>query len=206
MLRVIIADDHVLIREGLREVLAREADLEVIGEAADCDALMSLVESKAADVVLMDVNMPGDGAVDTLQRIRGRRPNLRVLVLSMLPEEQVALTFLKLGAAGYVSKEAAVEELVSAIRKVTAGRPYMSAALAKRVAGAETAHHKLLSPRELQVLRLIAGGLAIKEIAGRLALSSSTVHTYRAQILRKLQLRSDVDLSRYALRHRLVDE
>lgn len=204
MPRVIIADDHVLIREGLRNVLAREPDMQVIAEAGDRPELIALVESTAADVVLMDINMPGDGAIETLQRIRSRRPELRVLILSVLPEEQVALGFLRMGAAGYVSKEAAAEELVAAIRKVMAGKRYISAALAERIAGGQTPPHELLSRREREVLRLIASGLAVKEIASRLSLSGSTVHAHRARILEKLNVRSDVDLARYAVHHHLV--
>lgn len=205
MPRVIIADDHVLIREGLRNVLAREPDMQVIGEAGDPPALIALVESTPADVVLMDINMPGAGASETLQRIRSRRPELRVLMLSVLPEEQVALGFMRLGAAGYVSKEAAAEELVAAIRNVLAGKRYISTALAERLVRGEAPPHELLSGREMEVLRLIASGLAVKEIAGLLSLSASTVHTHRARVLEKLNLRSDVDLSRYALRQHLVD-
>lgn len=202
MPRVIIADDHVLIREGLRKVLARERDMQIVGEAQNGRALLALVASAHADVVVMDINMPGDGAVETLQRIRALRPQLPVLVLSVLPEEQVARTFLRLGAAGYVSKEVAAEELVGAIRKVLAGSRYLGSGLAGRMA---LSAGEQLSPRELQVLRFIAQGLAVKEIAGRLHLSGSTVHTHRARILDKLGLRSDVDLSRYALRHGLSD-
>lgn len=205
MLRVLIGDDHMLIREGLRRVLAREPDIQVAGEAGDRDTLVALAESTRADVVLMDINMPGGSAGDALQRIRSRHPAPQVLILSMLPEEQVALGFMRMGAAGYVSKDAAADELVKAIRTALAGKRYVSAALARRLAGGEAAPHELLSPRELEVLRFIATGLAVKEIADRLSLSASTVHTHRARILLKLHLRSDVELSRYATRHRLVD-
>jgi DNA-binding NarL/FixJ family response regulator len=153
----------------------------------------------------MDINMPGGSATDALQRIRSRRPAPQVLILSMLPEDQVALGFIRMGAAGYISKEAAAEELVAAIRTALAGKRYVSAALASRLAGGDASPHELLSPRELEVLRFIATGLAVKEIADRLSLSASTVHTHRARILLKLHLRSDVELSRYAIRHRLVD-
>jgi DNA-binding NarL/FixJ family response regulator len=210
MPRVIIGDDHALIREGLRHVLAREPDIHIAGEAGDREALIELAESTPADVVLMDVNMPGCTATEALKRLRAQRPHLPVLMLSMLPEEHVALGFLRMGAAGYVSKDAAADELVTAIRAATSGRRYMSQWLARRLASSETpreqtAPHELLSPRELEVLRFIATGLAVKEIADRLSLSASTVHTHRARILLKLHLRSDVELSRYATRHRLVD-
>jgi two-component system, NarL family, invasion response regulator UvrY len=205
MLRILIGDDHALIREGLRNVLAREPDMQVAGEAGDRQSLIALAESTPADVVVMDVNMPGCSATEALQRIRKRRPELPVLILSMLPEEQVALGFMRMGAAGYLSKDAAAAELVQAIRTALAGKPYMSAALAKRSASREASPHELLSPRELEVLRFLAQGLAVKEIADRLSLSASTVHTHRARLLHKLHLRSDVELTRYAMRHRLVD-
>jgi DNA-binding NarL/FixJ family response regulator len=134
MLRILIGDDHALIREGLRNVLAREPDMQVAGEAGDRQSLIALAESTPADVVVMDVNMPGGSATEALQRIRKRRPELPVLILSMLPEEQVALGFMRMGAAGYLSKDAAAAELVQAIRTALAGKPYMSAALAKRSA------------------------------------------------------------------------
>jgi DNA-binding NarL/FixJ family response regulator len=206
MPRVLIADDHVLIREGLRKVLALEPGMEVVGEARDGSELLALISSTAADVVVMDVNMPGDGSVETLQRIAALRPGLPVLMISMLPEEHVAPRLLRMGAAGYVSKGAAAEELVTAIRKVLAGGRYVSDALAERIAFTGTAAvHESLSPRELQVLRLIAGGRPVKEIADALSLSVSTVHTHRAHILEKLGLRSDVELTRYAVRFLLVD-
>ena len=205
MTRVLIADDHLLIREGLRKVLAREPDLQVSGEAGNREALIELVESTPAEVLVMDVNMPGGDAMETLKRIRSRCPQLAVLMLSMLPEDQVALPFIRVGAAGYVSKDAAAEELVGAIRRVLSGRRYISAALADRMARGELTPHRLLSPRELDVLRLIARGMPVKKIASRLSLSVSTVHTHRAHILEKLNMRSNVELSRYAMRHGLVD-
>jgi two-component system invasion response regulator UvrY len=206
MPRVLIADDHVLIREGLRKVLAREADMQVVAEACNFSELMAAVESTAVDVVLMDINMPGAGAFESLRRIRARRAGPPVIVLSMMPEGQVALDLLIAGAAGYISKEAAATELVAAIRKVVSGYRYMSPSLASRFAQPKTPSSRaLLSPRELEVLCFIAGGLSVKEIAAQLGLSISTVHTHRASLLGKLQLRSDVELSLYAIRHRLVD-
>jgi DNA-binding NarL/FixJ family response regulator len=204
MPRVIIADDHVLIREGLRKVLAREADIQVVAEACNFSELVAAVESTPADVVLMDINMPGAGAFETLKRIRAHRSAPPVIVLSMMPEGEVALDFLIAGAAGYISKEAAAAEVVAAIRKVVHGYRYMSPSLAPRFAQAKTPlSRELLSPRELEVLCLIASGLTVKEIAAQLGLSISTVHTHRARLLEKLHLRSDVELSRYAIRHHL---
>lgn len=205
MARIVIADDHVLIREGLRKVLAREPDMQVVGEASDGPGLIRLLRTTDADVVLMDINMPGDGSLETLQVIAALRPGLPVLIISMLPEEHAALRYLRMGAAGYVSKEAAADELVGAIRRVLGGGRYVSPALAERLATGAPSRHELLSPRELQVLRLIARGRSVKGIAEELSLSVSTVHTHRAHVLAKLNLRSDVDLARYAVQIRLVD-
>ncbi len=205
MPRILIADDHVLIREGLRKVLAREADMHVVGEAVDFPSLLILVQSMPADVALVDINMPGAGALETLRSIRVRRPSLPVVVLSMMPQGQLGLDLLICGAAAYVSKEAAAHELVTAIRRVAGGHRYVSPILSQGIAPSQPASSGQLSARELEVLCLIASGLAVKEVAARLTLSISTVHTHRARILDKLKLRSDVELSRYAMRHRLVD-
>jgi DNA-binding NarL/FixJ family response regulator len=202
--RVIIADDHPLIREGLRKVLAREPDMEVAGEARDAAGLIRLVRTVETDVVLMDINMPGSGSLETLQVIGALRPGLPVLVISMLPEEHAALRYLRAGA-GYVSKEAAADELVGAIRKVVGGGRYVSAPLAEYIASGRKLRHDLLSPRELQVLQLIARGRSVKAIAEDLSLSISTVHSHRSHVLEKLQLRSDVDIARYAVHNRLVE-
>lgn len=204
-LRVLVADDHELIREGLRKVFAREPGIEVVGEAASHVQLLQLLErQRPPDVVLMDPGMPGDGPVETLRKIAQLQPALPVLVLSMLPEDQVALRFIKSGAAGFVSKDAPPEELVSALRKVARGERYLSAELRERVAQQRHLLHERLSPREMEVLNLIATGKRVKEIAERLKVTVSTVHTHRARLLEKLDCRSDVDLTRYAVRHHLV--
>lgn len=205
MASVIIADDHPLIREGLRKVLAREPDMKVAGEASDGAGLVRLVRTVDPDVVLMDINMPGSGSLETLQAIGALRPGLPVLVISMLPEEHAALHYLRAGAAGYLSKEAAADELVGAIRKVLGGERYVSAPLAEYIASGRKLRHDLLSPRELQVLQLIARGRSVKAIADDLSLSVSTVHSHRGHILEKLQLRSNIDLARYAVHNRLVE-
>jgi DNA-binding NarL/FixJ family response regulator len=205
MAGVIIADDHILIREGLRNVLAREPDMRVVGEAGSAPELISLLQSTPADVVLLDISMPGDGSVETLQRVMALKPGTPVLMLSVLAEEHVALRFIKLGAAGFVSKEAAADELVNAIRSVLRGVRYISPALQRLAAGHGRPSYELLSRRELQVLRRIADGRPVKQIADELGVSVSTVHTHRKHILDKLNLRSDVELARYAVRHHLVE-
>jgi len=203
---VIIADDHVLIREGLRKLLAQEPDLHVVGEAADFVSLLSSIEARSPDVVIMDIHMPGaGGALDTLKRMRTRWPGLPVLMLSLMPESQVALDFLIAGAAGYVSKEAVAQELITAIRRTAQGLRYMSPRLSQRFARtAECEHDERLSPREQEILCLIALGLTVKEIAAKFGLSISTVHTHRSRLLQKLRLRSDIDLSRYAVQRNLI--
>jgi two-component system invasion response regulator UvrY len=204
--RVIIADDHVLIREGLRKVLAREPDIQVVGEAKNGPEVMELVRSTPADILLLDVNMPGERCVDTLRDIKELHPGLSVLMISMLPEEQVALRFLRLGAAGYVSKDAAADELINAIRRILTGARYISPALTERLAAGDARpSHEILSRRELQVLRRIAGGRSVKQIAEELGVSISTVHTHRTHLLDKLDLRSDVELARYAMSYQLVE-
>ena len=205
MPRVLIADDHALIREGLRKVFAHEPDMEVAGEGATHAELLRLLEHARPDVVVMDPGMPGDGPLETLRQIAREHPSLPVLVLSMLPEDQVALRFIKYGAAGFISKDASPEELVGAVRKVAAGERYLSPALLERVAAQRHAPHERLSPREMEVLRLIVTGKQVKEIAERLKVAISTVHTHRARVLEKLACRSDVELTRYAVRHHLAD-
>jgi len=207
MPRVIIADDHALVREGLFKVLARETDMQIVGEAADFPALVALVERRPADVVLTDLNMPGSGgALSAMRQIHAVRPGLPIIVLSVVPESQAGLDVLIAGAAGYVSKVAAAQEVVTAIRKVVRGQRYMSAALWDHVLASKSSRNdEGLSRREHQVLCLIALGFTVKEIASQLDLSISTVHTHRTRILQKLQLRSDVELSQYALQNHLVE-
>lgn len=200
---ILIADDHTLVREGLRRILAGEADMQVVGEAASFPELLALVDACMADLVVTDVNMPGGaGAAEALKNIHARRPRLPVVVVSMMPEWHV-LDLLIAGAAAYVSKEAAAAELVVAIRKVLGGYRYASQALLQRPARGPAVEG--LSPRELEVLCLIALGFTVKEIAARLALSISTVHTHRARLLQKLRLRSNIELSRYAVQRGLVE-
>jgi DNA-binding NarL/FixJ family response regulator len=207
MARVIIADDHALVREGLRKVLAAEPDMQVVGEAANFPALVTLVQARSADVVLTDLNMPGaGGALKAIKEIHAIRPALPVVVLSILPESHAGLEVLIAGATGYVCKAAAAREVVTAIRKAVRGERYMSPALRDRVLGGKAAPQEGgLSPREREVLCLIALGFTVKEIASQLSLTVSTVHTHRAHVLEKLRLRSDVELSHYALQHRLVE-
>ncbi len=210
MIRILIADDHALIREGLSKVFSREADFDVVAAAEDANQAIDWVRNNDLDVVILDVNMPGQSGIDALQRILELKPELPVLMLSMLPERNFAVRMLRAGAAGFVSKESAAEEIVEAVRRVAAGNKYVSPAAADHLAaelskpdGAEP--HSQLSNREFQVLRMIASGSNTREMSEDLNLSVNTIATYRRRILQKLGLRSDVDVTRFALEHKLLD-
>ena len=209
MTRILIADDHALFREGLKQVLARHGDLTVVAEAGDGQEALAVIRETHLDVVLLDITMPGLSGLDILTDIFRERPHLAVLVLSMHPEEQYAVRVLKAGAAGYLTKESAAEDLITAIRKVSRGGKYVSPALAEKLASAlrqwDRLPHQLLSDREFQVMRMLALGRRVKEIADTLCLSEKTVTTYRSRVLAKMKLRSNVEITRYALRHKLID-
>lgn len=208
MIRVLIADDHALIREGLRKVFNRESDISVVGEAADSGAAMEFVRSHPVDVAILDINMPGRNGLEALAQIRRERPRLPVLILSMLPEERFAVRVLKAGAAGFVSKDSIAEQIVDAVRTVAGGGRYVSAQTATQLAisvgrPSQIEPHEALSRRELQVFLLIADGRGTREIAEALSLSVNTVATYRRRILAKLNLRTEAEIVRYAIEHRL---
>ena len=209
MTRVLIADDHEIVRRGLKGILAEEVvDLEV-GEARDSRDAIEAVRKEDWDVLLLDINMPGRNGLEVLEEVKRLRPRLPVLVLSVYPEEDYAVRACKLGASGYLTKQSASDELLAAFRKVLHSGRYVTASLAERLAAAlgdpfPQEPHEALSNRELQVLRLIATGRTIKEIAADLSLSEKTVGTYRARISDKMALRTNVELTRYALQHGLV--
>jgi DNA-binding NarL/FixJ family response regulator len=210
MIRVLIVDDHQIVRRGLKEILADEFSKLKIGEAESFRAALELVMTEEWDIVLLDINLPGRNGLEVLEEIRRLRPRTPALVLSAFPEEEFALRALKLGASGYLNKSRASDELLAAVKKALAGGKYVTASLAEKLAAAlggeiEHAPHESLSNRELQVLRLIAAGKTIKEIAGELALSEKTVGTYRTRISQKTGLATNVALTRYALQHRLVE-
>ncbi len=210
MTRILIADDHEMVRRGLRHILADAfADL-AVGEAADARQALEAAGKGVWDIVLLDINMPGRSGIEVLQELKELHPRLPVLVLTAYPEKDYAVRAFKLGAAGYVSKGSASDELIAAIRKALTGGRYVTAslaeALAATVAGESSAvPHDALSNRELQVLRLVALGKPLKEIAAELSLSEKTIGTYRVRIARKLGLSTNVELARYATRHKLVD-
>jgi two-component system, NarL family, invasion response regulator UvrY len=209
--RILVVDDHELLRRGLRSILASAFPEElVLVEAADAPQALAAVQNQACDVALVDINLPGRGGLELLQDLRGLHPKMPVIVLSAFPERDYALRAFKLGASGYVSKQSAEGELLWAIRKaLTGGRyvtPSQAEAFAAQLAGqASEAPHETLSNRELQVLRLVAIGKSLKEIAAELALSEKTIGTYRTRIAQKLGLGTNVELARYAERHKLVD-
>jgi len=209
-MKVLIADDHEIVRRGLREILADEFTGLEVYEARDGHEALAAVRDQDIDVVLLDINMPGRGGLGVLEELKEIRPKLPVVIVSAFPEEDYALRAFKLGALGYVSKGGAPEELLTAIRKALAGGRYLTTALAERLAGLlagepHSAPHELLSNRELQVLRMIALGKTVKEVAGELALSEKTIATYRARISEKMHLSTNVELARYAMQHKLVD-
>lgn len=209
MIRVLVADDHVAVRRGLRQILAAEVDIEVAGEAASAEEVRARMAEAPAQVVVLDYNMPGVHGFALLEELRRRWPQAAVLVLSMHPEGELGMAALRAGAAGYIGKDAPPEALAAAVRRVAAGGRYISDALATRVAldvaqgkplGDET-----LSAREREILRLIAAGAAPKEICFKLKLSRNTVGTYRARLLKKLGVRTNAELIRFALERHLLD-
>jgi two-component system, NarL family, invasion response regulator UvrY len=210
VIRVLIADDHAIVRRGLKEILVHELKTAICGEAGDAPQVLSAVQRQDWDLVILDVSMPGRSGLDVLRDIRGLRPKLPVLVLSMHPEDQLGRRALKAGARGYMNKESAPEELIRAVRKVLAGGRYVSPALAERLASdlsgeGEGPLHARLSERELEVLRMIAIGKTVSQIARDLHLGMTTVSTYRARILEKMHMTTTAELMHYALSNRLAE-
>jgi two-component system, NarL family, invasion response regulator UvrY len=209
-MRILIADDHPIFRAGLKEILAKEKDTELIGEADNGHKALELALKQRWDVAVLDITMPGKDGLEVLHELRRKRPKLPVLILSAHPEDQLALRLIKAGAAGYLTKDKAPEVLLTAIRKVLDGGKYVSESLAEKAVlelASETKRplHETLSDREFQVMSMIAAGKALKEIAEELFLSVRTVSTYRARVLEKLNMKSNAELIRYALQNKLVD-
>ena len=210
MIRVLIADDHAILRRGLQEILVRELEGAVCGEAKDATEILARIQEAGWDIVILDVSMPGRSGLDVLRDLKAARPKLPVLVLSMHPEDQYGKRMLRAGAAGYMNKESAPEELVKAVRKVLAGGRYVSAALAEKLAfdmSDDTGRplHEVLSHREFEILRMIGAGRAVSQIAEELHLGVTTVSTYRARILVKMQMTTTAELMHYALHNHLID-
>lgn len=210
MLKIIIADDHAIVRNGLKLLLAGEADMEPVGEAKDAAELLELIHKQSCDVVVLDISMPGRSGLEVLKELKSKQPHLAVLILTMHPEDQYAVRALRAGADGYVTKDSAPAELIQAIRRIAAGGKYVTPAVAERLAaylGTEAGKplHASLSDREYEVLRNIASGKTVSEIADALFLSPHTVSTYRARVMEKLKLNNSAELVHYAVTHRLLD-
>jgi len=210
MTRILIADDHRLVRDGLRQILAATPELIVAAEAIDGDQTLAKVRAEDFDLVLLDMSMPGLSGIDLIKRLRLEKPRLRILVLSMHGEQQYAVRAYKAGAAGYLTKDSAPAELVAAIRKIAAGGVYISAAGAEQLAvGAmqegDGPPHTVLSDREFEIFRLLVAGNSLTAIGESLHLSVKTVSTHKTNILQKMNLRGTAELVRYALEHKLFD-
>lgn len=208
MIRILVADDHGLVRKGLIQLLARQRDFGAFGEAATAAETLALAGSQAWDVVLLDLALPDASGLEVLQRLREMRPALPVLIVSMYPEDQLGERLLGAGAAGYLTKEAAPEELVRAIRRVLRGQKYLSPSLetqlASRAGGTNSSRHERLSAREFEVMVLLAAGRAINVIARQLGVSPKTVTTYRARVLAKMRMATNAELTFYAVQQRLI--
>jgi len=210
-IRVIIADDHAIVRRGLQLMLAQTDDMEVVGEAENGVQVVQMVREQPPDVVLMDISMPDRNGIDALKMIRKELPRLPVLILSMYPEDQYAVRAMKAGAAGYLTKHGAPEQLIAAIRLVACGKKYVSAAVAEALAHAISSHdgdrpvHERLSDREYQTLCMIASGKTLTQIAESLNLSVKTVSVYRTRLLEKMNLRTSAELTYYGIRNGLAE-
>jgi DNA-binding NarL/FixJ family response regulator len=210
MLKVFIADDHPIVREGLKLIIAKTSDMTVSGEACDGQQLLDKLRTEHPDVVLLDISMPGRSGLDVLKQIKTKWPKIRLLVLSHHPEDQYALRVLRAGASGYLTKESASEQLINAIRKVAAGGKYVSMALAEQLASeldapADKPLHGALSDREYEVMRMMAAGTSVSEIAEELSLSVKTISTYRARILAKMNMTRTADIIYYGIRNGLIE-
>lgn len=208
MIRVAIADDHTILREGLRQLLASAADVAVVAEAADGDAALALARAGGFDVLVLDLSMPGRSGIELIRQIKAECPRLHILVLTMHEESQYAVRAIKAGAAGYVTKDRAATELVDALHAVAGGGAHVSANVAQALAlaampGAHRPAHERLSDREFQVFDLLVRGVSVTDIALRLNLSSKTVSTHKARLMEKLDVDNPAELVRYALRHGL---
>ena len=210
MIRVLVADDHAVVRRGVIQILSEESDILVAGEASSGQEALQAVQQHRYEVVLLDISLPDRNGLEVLSQLQALNPDLRVLILSVYPEEQYAVRALKAGAAGYLTKESTPDELLIAVRKVASGGKYVSLALAEKLAflleeKRPIARHEMLSDREDQVMRLLAAGKTVSEIAETLSLSVKTVSTYRTRILEKLQLSNNAEIMRYALQHGLLE-
>ena len=210
MIKILIADDHTMFREGLKHILAEYPDVVVTDEANNGQEVLDKIWKNDYDMVLLDITMPGMTGLEALKQLKNDRPKLPVLILSMHPEEQYAIRVLRAGASGYLTKESAPDELITAIRKISQGRKYITPSLAERLASefeadSEKPLHDILSDREYQVLRMIAEGKTGKHIAKELSLSIKTVSTYRTRIMEKMNMKTNAEVMHYVIKHKLLD-
>jgi two-component system invasion response regulator UvrY len=205
-MRILIADDHAIVRRGLKGILLEEFPLAEIIEVGDAATLLLRVLKEEWDIVISDLSMPGRSGLEALAEIRQHAPKLPVLILSIYPEEQYAIRALKAGAAGYLNKDMAPDELINAVRRVLSGRKYITASIAEKLADFNDVHkplHEQLSDREFEVLKLLSSGKSVSEIGTIFNLSVTTISTYRARILKKMNMRTNVDIIQYAIAHQL---
>lgn len=209
-MRIVIVDDHELVREGLKKVLLKEPGIQLVGEASNALELFKLLEETEVDLVVLDITMPGRSGLDIISELKNLNNRIRILILSMHPEERFALRALKAGASGYLSKEAAARELVTAIRKIMSGGRYVSATLADHLlSNLDTdlgkLPHETLSNREFEIFRLIAKGKSVGQIAEELILSVNTITSYRSRMMEKMNFNSNAEIVRYAIEHNLIE-
>jgi DNA-binding NarL/FixJ family response regulator len=211
MIRIVVADDHTIVREGLKQLLSATPELSVVGEAQNGQEVLERIRGIEFEVLLLDMSMPGKSGIELIKQVHSEKPKLRVLVLSMHEEEQYAVRAIKAGAAGYLTKDSASSQLVSAIRKVATGGAFITESVAQQLALGAMPHtegppHSALSDREFQVFRELVSGKAVSEIASELNLSVKTVSTHKARIMQKMNMNNPAELIRYAIHHRLVDD
>jgi DNA-binding NarL/FixJ family response regulator len=211
MIRIVIADDHTIVREGLKQVLSAASDLMIVGEAQNGQEVLQRVREEDFDVLLLDMSMPGKSGIELIKQVHAEKPRLRILILSMHEEHQYAVRAIRAGASGYLTKEGAAVQLTAALRKVAGGGAFITPEVAERLALDAMPHtdgplHETLSDREFQVFRLLVNGRTVSDIAEQLHLSAKTVSTHKARLMEKLQVDSNAELIHYAVRHRLSDE
>ncbi|MFP4368593.1 MAG: response regulator [Candidatus Kapaibacterium sp.] len=210
MIRIMIVDDHAVVRKGLKQIFEEHPDLQVVDEAGSGNQLLDKLKKTECDVIILDISMPGKDGIDTLKDIKAERPDMPVLIFTMYPEEQYAVRVLKAGASGYLNKENEPEELIKAIHKVAQGRKYISSFLAELLASnleidGKKPLHESLSDREFQVMCMIASGKTVTQVARELSLSINTISTYRIRIMEKMNMSNNAEITHYAIKNRLVD-
>lgn len=210
MIKILIADDHAIVREGLKQIISETLDMAVVAEASNGEDVLEKVSANKYDVVLLDISMPGRSGLDILRQLKIEKPKLPIMMLSVHPEEQYAVRALRAGASGYLTKESAPDELIAAIRKISQGRKYVSSSLAEKLAyelgiDVKKLRHEVLSDREFQVMCMFASGKTVKEIAAELSISIPTIRTYRIRILEKMKMKNIAEIIHYAVKQGLVD-